>query len=1189
MTDFISGKAAIAGCKPVLYRLKWELTKTLRIMKLAAFFLFAAAMHVSAKGLTQEKITLSLKNAPLEKVFNAIENQSGFVFIYKNETVKDKKVSIQVTNVSLAEALDECLRGQALLYQIVGKSVAIKTAFKTIDLVENETANAPPLIDVKGKVLNEKGDPVEGVTVRVKGSEKFTLTDKNGEFSLVTVERDAVLLFTHITMDAFELKVSGQTELLIKLRTKVSSLGEVVVSVNTGYQQVSKERFVGSVSTLDSAAYNRRAGMDILSRLDGTVTGILFDKKGSSDNPLQNITIRGISTLDNLGSPSKAPLIIVDNFPFRQDLSAINPNDVESVNILKDAAAASIWGAQAGNGVIVITTKKGKYNQPLHVSVASNITMQEKPDQYYYPQMRIADFIDAEIFLFNKGRYDADFTNAELPVVSPVVELLNKRRAGIISAADSASQIDAMKQLDLRRDLDKYAYRQAISQQHYININGGNSSLNYSFAAGYNKNLNNVRNSKPDDQFTINTTAGMRVAKGLEVNTGVFFTQGKQRSTNFSLPSKTYPYAQLADAEGNALALPFGRRLSYTDTAGDGNLLDWKYRPLDETGLTDIENNTRAIILNLGATYKVTNWLSAAVSYQYSNNTSNTDNYHGLASYYTRNLINLYTNLNQSNADLRNPIPIGAILEQSMNESVSQNVRAQLNFNKRFGGRHNLSGMLATDRSETKASGNVSRYYNYNKENGSYKSAIDYLTVFPLSTFGNQQIPPIMLVPGTNNRFVSFLGNASYSYNDRYNLYASARKEGSNVFGVNTNKKWKPLWSAGASWDLSKENFYHISWMPNMRVKFSYGYTGSPGTASGLPTIIYGRPADYTNLPSASPNDPPNPDLRWEKIRTINTGVDFGLFNNRVTGTIDVFQKRATDLIAPTFLAPSTGVNLYTINVASLKGNGYELNVTSKNFTGDFTWQTHFGLSYSKTIVEKLFVNNPATSYFVGYGLNAVEGKVAYGLGSYKWEGLDPATGDPRGRLGKEISTNYTAIFNDSIQNQVFHGSAQPLYSGFIGNSFSWKNLTFSANITYRLQFYFRKPTISYSDLANNWNGHADYGLRWQKPGDEMSTTVPSFTYPTNTNRDLFYKNSEINVLRGDNVRLQDVRLQYVWNENKKKHLPFKSLNVFVYVNNINVILWRKNDSDLDPDFVGGAFFMTPTPVSWTGGININF
>jgi hypothetical protein len=243
--------------------------------------------------------------------------------------------------------------------------------------------------------------------------------------------------------------------------------------------------------------------------------------------------------------------------------------------------------------------------------------------------------------------------------------------------------------------------------------------------------------------------------------------------------------------------------------------------------------------------------------------------------------------------------------------------------------------------------------------------------------------------------------------------------------------------------------------------------------------------------------------------------------------------------------------------------------------------------------VTKLHNPRPNNYYaardFLDYGLNAAQGQIVFGLSSYRWAGLDPLTGDPQGYLGKQVSKNYGSIFTDSISSQKFHGSSIPLNFGFINNSFSWKRFTLSMNIAFRLNFYFRKPTISYSSLTHAWHGNADYSLRWKQPGDEAFTNVPSFTYPLNSSRDEFFQYAEVNVLRGDNVRLQDARLQYDWVNKKGKNNPLQGLQIFLYANDLNIIIWRKNKSGLDPDFVGGINFIPPTPKSWTAGISLNF
>lgn len=1186
MTDFISGKGLVAGIEPkqLLPEWEWELTKTLRIMKLTAILLIAAALQVTAKGVAQEKINLSLANASLEKAFDQIEAQTGFVFIYKDETVKDKKVSIQVTNASLVQALDICLKGQALTYKIVGKSVAIKAEKATVNLTGDFI---PPFIDVRGRVVNEKGDPVEGVTVTVKGSSKNTLTDKNGEFSLATVEQNATLVFTHISMEAFELKVSGKTELAISLRTKISALGDVVVTVSTGYQDIPKERATGSYSKLDSASYHRRAGMNIIDRLDGTVPGLIFDKKGGN-----KIQIRGISTLEGIPGSSTSPLVIVDNFPYTGNLNLINPNDIADISVLKDAAAASIWGTMAGNGVIVITTKKGKFNQPLRVTASSNVTISEKPDLHYIPKMDMADFISVEQFLFSKGYYNSSISNTlNYPVLSPVVELLAKRRAGQISAADSATQINTLLGYDLRDDLNKYVYQNQINQQHYLNFSGGNNLMSYVFSAGYNNERPNIQGSKTNHQYTINSINTFRPTKNLEIEAGLNYSNTTNRNVNFSLPN-LYPYAKLADENGLALAVPYTYRLGYVDTAGKGKLLDWHYRPLDEIKLSDNNATLRLLRLNFRGAYKITPWLKAEIYYQNLQQTGNSRNYFSQETYFTRNEINRFTQISGNTVTRR--IPLGGILNLGNTLLKNTNWRGQINVSKGWNSKHEFNALVAGEVSQSKLSSNSYRYYGFNNEVSNYVSGLDYVTAFPTLPSGTDRIRQEGTIndEGQVNNIVSLIGNASYTYNNLYTLYGSARRDGANIFGVNTNNKWKPLWSVGAGWNISNESFYAVKWMPYLRIRASLGYTGNVNNQfSGLSTILYSTTtAQYTNLIYASGGNPPNPDLRWEQVKIFNAGIDFSLLKNRFTGNFDVFHKKSTDVISPFPFDPTTGVDQFIVNSASLRGSGFELVLNSKNKISAFILETHLALSYAKTIVTEVYNGKLKASDFITYGINQSKGRVAFGISSYRWAGLDPTNGDPQGFQNKNVSKNYTAIFSDSVENQIFHGSAIPLYSGFLNNAISWKGLTLSANITYRFAYYFRKPTINYNSLFSNWESHSDYALRWQNPGDEEFTTVPSLVYPSNSNRDIFYQYSEINVLRADNIKLHDIKLSYAIGKKSLKVFGLQNAQIFIYANNLNVILWRANKSNLDPDFTGGAnASLAPTPKMWTGGINLSF
>lgn len=1183
-------------------------SKLLRIMKLTAFILLSACMVASAAGHSQ-KVSLSVHNASLEQVFTEIKKQTGYSFVYyKDDLKKAVKVTLVVSNRTLQEVLVLCFQNQPLSYSILENTVVIKQKPLAADgaAIPNQLMDLPqPPIDIKGRVINENGEPMV-VTVRVKGTDKATSTNDNGEFELKGVDENATLVLTGVNIETVEWKVGGKKVLELFVRTRVKE-GEAVI-INTGYDRIARERFVGSYAQLDSANYHRRAGMNIIDRLDGTVPGVVFDRKANrvSGYPIQ---IRGISTLRDGNSPSSSPLIVIDNFPMdeRFDINTINPNDVESITVLRDAAASSIWGTRAGNGVIVITTKKGKFNQRFQASFSSNITVEEKPDLFFFPRISPSDFIDIELMLFSKNFYNSAINNITTrPIISPVVEILARRRSGLISSGDSTQQIDALRNFDVRNDLNNYVYREAIRQQHYLSFSGGSNAISYQFSAGYNHSLNNIQGSRGDKQYTINSNTSIRVIKNLELQTGINFSQGELRNAAFSLPNPTSPYEQFADGNGNALAIPFTYRQGYIDTAGAGRLLNWQYRPLDEIRLTNNKTTNRFIRLNLGGSYKINNWLKLDVLYQYMNSSSASRNIKSVETWEARDFINRFTNFNQTNISLRYPVPVGGLLDLAHVFSNSHNLRGSVSVDKNWGnGQHSFTALIGTEFSEAGGYQDNQRFFGYDDATGSYRTNIDFFNPYPRIYAASNNSSSI--IPSTNNsfaeqpfnRFISLFANSSYTYSQRYTIYASARRDGANVFGINTNNKWKPLWSIGTSWDVSKEKFYSLHWMPSLRLRGSYGYTGNVNNLlTGKLIINYSSsPALFTNLTQAFSGKVPNPDLKWEENRMINIGIDFSLFRNTISGSLELYNKKSTDLISFLPMDPTSGVNGFPFNFASMKGRGFDLNVNTRNLNGTVKWSSGFGFSYSKTIVTNI-IQNPGyrAQDFVLFGLNTSPGRIAYGLSSYRWAGLDPATGDPQGILNGQVSKSYTAIFNDSVQHQVFHGSSIPLYSGFIRNEVSWKGFSISAIITGRFAFYFRQPVLNlaYQAAMGSNNYLPDYYKRWQKPGDEAYTHVPSMPYPVPTSvsqRNTFYQSAEIHVKRGDNIRLQDIRLAYQWNNKKNTGFPLRSFQFFLYPNNLNILLWRADKSYFDPNFSGVSSDVTasPPPKTWTIGLTTNF
>ena len=1036
---------------------------------------------------------------------------------------------------------------------------------------------------------------LQGASIILAKSHTTALSNSKGQFSICVTEPKDTLIVSYTGYIKKRILLAAtlnrEKEIHISLSPETVALDNAVVY--TGYQSLPKERATGSFEKIDNRLLNNRISTDVISKLEN-ISSVYFDRRNNN----QAISIHGASTI----YANTAPLIVIDNFPYDGDLNNINPNNIESISILKDAAAASIWGVRAGNGVIVITTKKGRYRKEPLLECNANISIGAKPDLYYAPSMSSADFIAVEKTLFDKGFYNSSISNtSNRPVLSPVVELLAAKRAGSIAAADADAQINAMTQNDIRKDFAKYLYRQSVNQQYALNYSGGSEKFNYLFAGGYDRNADNlVRNAYTRMNLRMQNT--FIPFRGMEITTAFTYTQTDKANNNpgtvIANPTGKiiYPYAKLIDDQGNHLTTPKDYRQAYLDSAGNGSLLDWKYRPLDELNLADNRFKQTDFLFNIGAVYTYNKNLNVELRYQFEKQNGNTTNLYNNGTYLTRNLINLFTQLNGT--QLKYAVPPGAIVDLSFAELLSNAARGQVNYRKTFTGKQEISVIAGTEIKQIHTASNNYRTYGYNPDILTYGN-VNYSDLLPV--YGNlsaaQLIPnPASFADGLL-RYLSAYSNASYSYDRRYIFSLSTRKDASNLFGVSSNQKGVPLWSAGFGWQINNEKFYSFKTIPLLKLRITYGYNGNvDNTLSAFTTIRYFTGAPYTGQAYGILINPPNPKLRWEKTAVLNTGIDFSIRNNRISGSIDYYLKKGTDLTGQSAVDPTTGVlnNAQTAfgfkgNVADMQGQGIDVNITSNNLSGIFKWSTTLLFNYTAVKVTKYNASSALASAYLGGGrlINPVLGKPLYTIYSYKWAGLDSLTGDPRGYLNGQISKNYTSLINVPVDQLQYHGSAIPVYYGSLRNTFSWKQFYLSVNIAYKLGYYFARNSINYASLLVQWSGHSDYAKRWQNPGDEKITNVPSFIYPiTTTNRDAFYNSSAVLVEKGDHIRLQDISFSYVFSDNQlKQHFPFRSLQLYNYINNIG-ILWKANKAGLDPDYYAGGF---PLPLTVSFGLKATF
>lgn len=1056
---------------------------------------------------------------------------------------------------------------------------------------------------INGTVLNEETQkPVAGASIQSVKSGVLVQSNQAGNFNIRLPGLPDTLVVTYVGFISSKISLTSNSLFYtVLLKPGGGELDQVFV--NTGYQKVKPNEINGSVTVIDNKMLNQQTGTNILQRLNGVTNGLLFNvgKKGSnaSGGLANDLSIRGLSTING----PLNPLIVLDDFPYEGDINNINPDEVESITILKDAAAASIWGARAGNGVIVITTRRGKMNQPLKVNINSNVIVTAAPDprSLFRAQMSSADYIEIERFLFGKGYFNTVIGNTStMPALTPVVAVLQQAREGRITQEEADRQIELLKSKEAIPQFEKLFLKNGLTQQYSLNLTGGSSYMSWLLSGNYNEiaNTDLSRATRSNARFE-NT---LKVLKNLNLSLGAFYTSSTSKGgapdyTILTMQASRYvPYQTFVNDDGSPVGIPKYRK-EFLDTVGRGRLLDWLYYPVTDFGQDVSSQHRQELIGRANINWSPFEGLNASAMYQYQKQWTSDERLAGEESYYTRDLINRFTTPGTGTvADVYN-IPKGAIRSQSISNLVSYNLRGQLDYKKTFGS-HYVSVIAGVEMREVETinAGNFT-VYGYVEEPLSVAS-VNYATSYRTLIGGN-----IQRIPGTpgigsriTNRFVSLFSNAQYSFRNRYHLSGSWRRDASNVFGANTNDKWNPLWSVGGGWDISKENFYHWNTVSFLKLRVTMGFSGNVDLRKTPLPISSSFTNSITNFPVQRINELNNPDLRWEKSRQINIGVDFSTREKRFSGSIEYYNKKGTDLYGNVAYDYTTWGNKGTLvtNTANMLGQGIDVNLISTNIrSADFNWQTTFIYNYNTSKTTRYFSDDAKEFNMLldGNSIYPVVGQPLYSITAYKWGGLNNQ-GDPQGYLDGALSTDYNALGNAinvagiDKGTLIFAGTSIPPHFGSLINELRWKKITISFNLAYRLGYYFRKIPFTLSELNGSGIGHPDYYKRWQQPGDELHTDVPAYVYTDYTQyagRDAFYRFASVHVLRGDHLRFQYLNLAYdIASRKKKRFLQTGQL----YANLANLgIIWRANNEKLDPDYPGTY----PPPRQATLGFRCSF
>jgi len=520
----------------------------------------------------------------------------------------------------------------------------------------------------------------------------------------------------------------------------------------------------------------------------------------------------------------------------------------------------------------------------------------------------------------------------------------------------------------------------------------------------------------------------------------------------------------------------------------------------------------------------------------------------------------------------------------------------QFNYNQSFG-EHTVSALGGGDLRQFQGD-TFPGYtlYNYDSDLLTGTAYFNYTQNYDNRPTGRGRIPqPSNLRRRFVDRYLSYFGNASYRFKERYTLSASARWDGSNLFGVKTNQKGTPLWSIGGSWEPAREAFYAWGWLPYLRIRATYGRSGNVNkSVSVFPTIVHFGPDWISGLQSAQLTSIGNPSLRWEQVSTVNFGADFRSKNQRVSGSVEFYRKIAKDLIGADRLPPSTGIitagtaqRTNLINYADLNTKGADLELTTANLRGQVEWRSTLLLNWVNNKVTRFNTGDidfQSNSWFSG-NPPPVVGESRDVVYAQPWNGLDSKTGLPIIYIDGERSTDYSQYYLNMTYGDLLQvGSKIPTVYGSLRNNLKWRGVELDFLISWKGDFVFRRSSmLPGAEYYGTY--HMDYFKRWQKPGDELSTNVPNGNREQPLAGSYAYRFTEALITRGDNVRLQDLNINYTFSQKLLKNLPIQNLRFHVYMRNVG-ILWRANKFDIDPDYPAAEY---PAPRTVALGVKIDF
>ena len=979
------------------------------------------------------------------------------------------------------------------------------------------------------------------------------------------------------------------------MQTLITDLDEVVV---TGYQNIAREKSTGAVTTLTAASLEDRYTPSLLTNLEGRVAGLtVYDGQ---------MTIRGAGSL----YAATTPLLVIDGLPVEGSIDDINPYDVESVTVLKDAAASAIYGARASNGIIVITTKKARVKGRVSVDVSANFTVYQKrnldyADNFYMtPEQQVKTGQEYYHYYFfnNDGEVSNPIGTTENTLstyggVSSVQYAYYLRAKNEITEDELNKRMEELKKNNFAKEYADHVLLNRFLQQYNVAVRSRSDNFQSNLVVNYRHDNTGIRYAG-DDQLTVFYKGAYDVTPWLAANFSVNGILGRSTSSNSAYatdPFNVPAYTRLLKDDGSyANTIPATSNFSpyHTQADNDPALRSLFFNHLQELSYDQRKTSRRSTRYHGELLFKVIPGLTANTQFIYETDRQSTRSYAEAESHVMRLMRNVYTV--QEGGIIRYMIPEnGGKLATVNTEGENWTARGQFNFNREFG-KHALGVIGGLEFRQTNSRGVRGLLLGYDDQQQSHAtvsvnlpelSRYNYTTYFGAGYSARQLMYNDYIADAIGpeaeqlHRYASGYANATYTYDGRYNVFGSFRKDYADLYGLDTKFRGKPLWSVGASWNLHNESF--IDGVDFLQARLSYGVTGNIyQDATSRMTATASLFNETTKLPMSRVDSPANAELKWEETTTTNLGVDFRLLDHRLRGSIDYYHKKGTDIFAKKTLDPSKGFTSLAMNLASLKNNGVELTLGYDWFrSGEpagFSWNTQLTAFYNKNEITHVEVQATRafelidTPFQVGYPTSA--------LFSYRFAGIDNQ-GQPTWYAGDGSAVDRAAIVG--IDALVYSGQSEPKTVLSMENQLKYRG--FSLNF---LMVYYggHKMRARQAEPMSGIGSTVipDYFLNAWTP-DNTDTNVPGIGRYAVKSIGNETTSTDIYVHPADFLKIRNIVLSYDIPAALLAKVGLRHTTVRFQIDNPKY-LWVKNKVGVDPETLS-----LRNPSSYIIGLNFNF